>query len=453
MKTEEREILNTPIGNLVDAVKSHTVQPCDILRAYGKVALKAHAKTNCLTEVMIESAEAWIDEGSINMEGPLAGIPVSLKDTIIVGGYDTCLGYSSKVGNRAAKDGIMVRILKDAGAIPFVKTNIPITLLSFESTNDLWGRCTNPHNNKYSPGGSTGGESALLAAGGSRIGIGSDVAGSVRVPAASSGCYSLRCSTGRWPKGGILSSMSGQEGIPSVLSPMARTLDDLTYFSRAIMGMETWKYDHSVHPIPWRADVYRSFMHKPVYRVGVMRSDGVVDPSPACTRALDKTIAALRKVGHEIVEVDPPSPYEALVIASQLLLADNCATFESHRRSGEWLDRGVAMMKMMMALPRPLKWLYCAWVRHVRRDEVWAGLLDGWYHKTVAEQWSLVARREDYKARFHSWWQEEAQVDFLLAPVNAMPTLPHDAMRDAVSSCGYTFLFNLVSLSIPLASM
>jgi Asp-tRNA(Asn)/Glu-tRNA(Gln) amidotransferase A subunit family amidase len=67
----------------------------------------------------------------------------------------------------------MVRILKDAGAVPYVKTNLPITLLSFESTNDVWGRCANPHNNKYSPGGSTGGEAALLAAGGGRIGIGS----------------------------------------------------------------------------------------------------------------------------------------------------------------------------------------------------------------------------------------------------------------------------------------
>lgn len=78
-----------------------------------------------------------------------------------------------------------------------MKTNLPVTLLSFESTNDVWGRCTNPHNPNYSPGGSTGGEGALLAYGGGRIGIGSDVAGSVRAPAHFSGIYSLRCSTGR----------------------------------------------------------------------------------------------------------------------------------------------------------------------------------------------------------------------------------------------------------------
>lgn len=126
---------------------------------------------------MIGAAEGWVTDGSINIKGPLAGIPVSLKDSIVVGGFDTTVGYSCNVGNKGEKDGAMVRILKDAGAVPYVKTNLPVTLLSFESTNDVWGRCTNPHNNKYSPGGSTGGEAALMAAGGGRIGIGSDVAG------------------------------------------------------------------------------------------------------------------------------------------------------------------------------------------------------------------------------------------------------------------------------------
>ena len=116
------------------------IQPIDILRAYGKAALKAHEKTNCLTEVMIGTAEGWTIDGSINMKGPLAGIPISLKDSIVVGGFDTSVGYSSNVGNKGTKDGAMVRLLKAAGAVPYVKTNLPVTLLSFESTNDVWGK-------------------------------------------------------------------------------------------------------------------------------------------------------------------------------------------------------------------------------------------------------------------------------------------------------------------------
>ncbi|KAF4635022.1 hypothetical protein G7Y89_g3079 [Cudoniella acicularis] len=440
----ERQVLAKPIEELVQDVHKQVLQPIDILRAYGKAALKAHEKTNCVTEVMISAAEGWTTDGSINMKGPLAGIPISLKDSIVVGGFDTSVGYSCNVGNKGEKDGTMVRLLKDAGAVPYVKTNLPVTLLSFESTNDVWGKCTNPHNNKYSPGGSTGGESALMAAGGGRIGIGSDVAGSVRVPAHFSGIYSLRCSTGRWPKFGMVTSMPGQEGIPSVFSPMSRTLEDLTYFTKSLISMKPWKYDHSVHPIPWRAEAIKDIEEGKKLRFGVLRTDGVVDPSPACARAVEEVVQALKKQGHEVVDVEPPSPYEALYIASQLLNADGCKTFKSFFRTGEWEDTGAKQMSWLMSLPSPFKWVYYMWVKYVRRDEVWAGLVKDWKEKSAYEQWKFVAKREAYKAKFHDWWEQEAKIDVMITPPNATPAVPHDGMKDAVSSCGYTFLFNLL---------
>ncbi|ORY68601.1 amidase [Pseudomassariella vexata] len=431
-----------PIENLVRAVHKNTLNPIDILRTYGKVALKAQEKTNCVTEIMVPAAEGWIKDGSINMKGPLAGIPISLKDSIVVGGFDATVGYSSFVGNKVPEDGPTVRLLKDAGAVPYVKTNLPITLLSFESTNDVWGRCTNPHNNKYSPGGSTGGEAALLALGG-RIGIGSDVAGSVRAPAHFSGIYSLRCSTGRWPKLGFATSMPGQEGIPSVYSPMTRTLNDLTYFTRSLISMQPWKYDPSVHPLPWRPEMEQEFAEKKKLRVGVMRTDGVVDPSPACIRALEKAEAALKAQGHEIVEINPPSPYEALHLGAHLLNADGCQMLKSFFRYGEWEDPGARQMSFLMNLPRPIKYIYYLWVKYVRRDDIWAGLIKDWHAKSAFKNWKLVSKREAYKVKWFDWWNS-VNVDFLLTPPNATPAVPHDGMKDAVSSCGYTFLFNLL---------
>jgi fatty acid amide hydrolase len=170
------------------------------------------------------------------------------------------------------------------GAIPYVKTQSPTTLLSFESASALWGACRNPHVPDYSPGGSSGGEGALLALGG-RIGVGSDVAGSVRLPAAWSGVYALRCSTGRWPKMGANTSMAGQEGVPSVYSPMARTLNDLTYFTRAIVSMQPWKYDHTVHPIFWRGHLETEAKEGRL-RIGVLKSDGEFLLSSMSVRAL-----------------------------------------------------------------------------------------------------------------------------------------------------------------------
>lgn len=442
----DKEIINKPIEELVQDVHKDPSKAADYLHTYGKVAIKAHEKTNCVTEVLISSAEEWIKDGSINFKGPLAGIPVSLKDTIEVAGYDSTVGMSRNVGNALPVDGATTRLLKDAGAVPYVKTNVPITLLSFESSNDVWGQSSNPYNKNYTPGGSTGGEGALLALGG-RIGIGSDVAGSVRCPAHFSGCYALKCSTGRWLKTGMCTSMPGQDGVPAVYSPMARTLDDLTYFTKAFIQMKPWTYDYSCHPLPWRPEVEKEYSEKKL-RVGILRTDGVVDPSPACKRALEMTEAALRKAGHEIVELDPPSPYQALCLASILLNSDGLKTVRSFFRWGEWNDRGVNQMLWYMRLPQPFKYLHYLWVRYIRRDPIWAGLLRNWYHQSGYEIWQLNANREAYKRRWFHYW-DEVGIDCLIAPPNATPAVPHKGMHDAVSSCGYTFMFNLVSPVLP----
>ncbi|KAK0748027.1 amidase signature domain-containing protein [Apiosordaria backusii] len=420
--------------------------------------------TNCLTEVMIESAEGWIASAQSGTKaqsgenplpnlrnGPLAGIPVSLKDTIIVGGYDATVGYSSFVGNDdGGRDGAMVRMLKDMGAVPHVKTNCPITLLSFESGNDVWGRTENPFKRGYSPGGSTGGESALLAMGGSRIGVGSDVAGSVRLPAHWGGCYSLRCSTGRWIKGGIRTSMPGQEGVPSVYSPMARTLGDLRYFAREVIKFGPWRYDGTVHPLAWRGEIEKEFEEKKKLKVGVLWSDGVVDPSPACRRALEMVVDALKAKGHEIVDLEgqnaPPDMYEGLKIASLVLNADGGQMFDSFRRPGEWLDTGAAQIRWLANLWNPLRYVYYLWVKYVRKDHVWAGLIENWRPQSAFENWKLVAQREVYRAKWFEWWNQQG-LDVIVSPPNATPALPLDAMKDAVSSCGYTFLFNLLDYS------
>jgi Asp-tRNA(Asn)/Glu-tRNA(Gln) amidotransferase A subunit family amidase len=456
LTTQQKSILSKPIAELVKEVQNNITSPIDILRTYGKTTRAAHARTNCVTELLLPDAESWSQSPDVNLKGPLAGIPVSLKDSIAVGGFDVTVGYSMHANKPYAEDGIMVKLLKRAGAIPHAKTALPITLLSFESTNSLWGIAKNPHNTKYSPGGSTGGEGALLALNGSRIGIGSDVAGSVRAPAAWSGIFSLRCSTGRWPKMGMNTSMPGQEGIPSVFSPMARTLDDLTYFAKSLIGMKPWEVDYTVHPIPWRDEVYTAARENKKLRIGLMSTDGVCRPSPAIKRGLDLTVAALKKAGHEIVPIEvtdfpaTATPANALQIASVLLCGDGGKTFKSFFRSFETNDPGAAQIYGYMALPRPIKYLWYLYVRYVRGDPLWASLLRYFHPLSAVQNWSWVAKREAFRATWFSWLNpshDQHKFDFILCPANATPALPHGAMHDAVSSCGYTFLWNLLDYS------
>ncbi|KAM3561581.1 hypothetical protein MY1884_002316 [Beauveria asiatica] len=253
--------------------------------------------------------------------------------------------------------------------LPTSRPTFPSPLLSFESANDVWGTSTNPYNKNYTSGGSTGGEGALLALGG-RIGVGSDVAGSVRCPAHFSGIYSLKCSTGRWMKLGTRTSMPGQDGIPAVYSPMARTLNDLTYFTRSIIQMKPWKYDYPKKPT-WK------------------RSSS---------------------------------------IASQLLDADGVQTAMSFFRTGEGNDRGVSQMRFYFNLTRVFN--MCT----ISGSDMSAVILSG--------------PCEAYKCRWFDFWEEKG-FDFIVAPPNATPAVPHGGMRDACSSCGYTFLFNLKKDQLP----
>lgn len=250
--------------------------------------------------------------------------------------------------------------------------------------------------------------------------------------------------------------MAGQEGVNAVYSPMARTWDDLQYFTKAVIDMKPWNYDHTVLPIPWRAvdedwqlvrKRKRKGERRPV-RWGVMWSDGVVPPSPACIRALNMVADSLLNAGDVVMDLaDVPSPYEALKVASHLLNADGGKVFSSHFRAFfERNDAGVAQMVFFWKLPSFIKRLYIAWVRYVRKDEVWAGLLDSWREKTVQEQWDLVIRREKLKAEWHEYWQRH-EIDFLLTVPHALPAVPEGGMKHSIAACGYTFMWNLVRAS------
>jgi hypothetical protein len=111
---------------------------------------------------------------------------------------------------------------------------------------------------------------------------------------------------------------------------------------------------------------------------------------------------------------------------------------------GESNDAGVANASYAFSLPRFVKRLYAWYLRHIRRDPLYAGLVEDWNEKTVAEYYALIARRETYRKKWFDWWNEEG-LDFLITVPNALPAVPHGGMREGWKACGYTFLFNVVS--------
>ena len=113
-------------------------------------------------------------------------------------------------------------------------------------------------------------------------------------------------------------------------------------------------------------------------------------------------------------------------------------------QSGEWNDPGVVQVLRMLRLPRFIKRIYAWYLRHIRKDEIYAGLVETCYEKKVDEYFRLIAQRESYRERWFEYWDKE-KLDFVLTVPNALPAVPHGGMKEGFKACGYTFMFNLVS--------
>ncbi|CAD6198470.1 unnamed protein product [Caenorhabditis auriculariae] len=171
----------------------------EALRAYQRKALECTEQTNCVclfVEDALRQAEE-LDERAKSPDfipPPFFGIPISVKESVCIKHMDCTIGFAQNLNETAKNDANVVKQLIWLGAVPFVHTNIPQALLSFGCTNPIYGTTSNPHDVSRVPGGSSGGEAALIAGGGSPLGIGTDVGGSIRTPASFCGIAGFKAS-------------------------------------------------------------------------------------------------------------------------------------------------------------------------------------------------------------------------------------------------------------------
>jgi len=156
--------------------------------------------------------------------GPLHGLPISLKDQFRVKGIETSMGYVAWIGKYEKENSVLVDLLLQAGAVFYVKTSVPQSLMVCETVNNVIGRTVNPRNKNWSCGGSSGGEGAMVGFRGGIIGVGTDIGGSIRVPSAFNFLYGIRPSHGRLPYAKMANSMEGQETVHSVCGPITHSI-------------------------------------------------------------------------------------------------------------------------------------------------------------------------------------------------------------------------------------
>ncbi|KAI0889504.1 amidase [Annulohypoxylon maeteangense] len=413
------------VSELVGRIASGELTSETVTRAYIHKAIAAHSQTNCLTEILFEEALTRAREldGYRNQHGsvvgPLHGIPVTFKDQFDVKGYDTTLGYVGRTFAPATEDAVLVDMLRNLGAIVLAKTNLPQSIMWCETENPLWGLTSNPSCKEYTPGGSTGGEAALLNLRGSIVGWGTDIGGSIRIPAHMTGLYGLKPSSSRLPYYGVPVSTEGQEHVPSSVGPLARKLSSLTMVMKELVQMKPWERDARCSPVPWRDEIFREFKSKPL-TIGLLTDDGVVRPHPPISRVLLSLAEKLQIAGHEIVEWNADLHDECIQVMDEFYTADG----------GEDIRRDI------LAGGEPF-------IPHVE------ALVNRGQPISIYDYWQLNKRKITLQQTYLRKWNEMKspktgkQVDVVLMPPMPHTAVPHRSCRWV----GYTKIWNVLDYS------
>ncbi|KAA6413951.1 MAG: acetamidase [Lasallia pustulata] len=316
MSDEELAITNSTAVDLVAKLAKGQMKSVAVTRAFCKRAALAHQLVNCALEFFPEMALAQANELDDYYEkngktvGPLHGLPISLKDQFRVKGLETSMAYVAWIGKYDEEDSVLVTLLRKAGAVFYVKTSVPQSLMVCETINNIIGRTVNPRNKNWSCGGSSGGEGANVGFRGGIIGVGTDIGGSIRVPSAFNFLYGLRPSHGRLPYAKMANSMEGQETVHSVCGPITHSVEDMRLFIKSVLFQEPWKYDSKVIPMPWRQaeeDVIKSKLSPGGLTLGFYNCDGNVLPHPPILRGVETVVSTMKKNGHEVI---PWKPYK-----------------------------------------------------------------------------------------------------------------------------------------------
>ncbi|KAJ3548818.1 hypothetical protein NM688_g5248 [Phlebia brevispora] len=410
---KELEITGTTdAALLLSKLASGEWSSVEVTTAFYKRAIVAHQLVNCLTEIFVERALARAAELDAHLKstgkvvGPLHGLPISLKDQLPLKGLETTMGYVSWIGKFAERNAVVVDILYDLGAVPFVRTNVPQTLMWAETYNNVFGRTLNPHNRSLTSGGSSGGEGALVGMRGSPLGIGSDIGGSIRIPSVFNGLYGLRPSYGRVPYAHAVNSMEGQDSILSVLGPLSSSLSGVKIFMKSIAENRPWLRDPLARRKKWDDEEYALVEHGGGKNLcfGIIWNDGQVVPHPPVIRALEMTKAALIAAGHKGAADD----YRAVT----------SSTGEPIINSMEIVDEENGVVKNTFLPPMPASA----------------------YHL-----WQFQKERRDLRQEYLEYWNSTVEqtgtgrpVDAIIAPCAPYTAVPHGKNNNAA----YTAVWN-----------
>jgi amidase len=414
------EILLDSGGRQAELIRTGEISAVELVELHLARIDEINPSLNAVIEVLREPAllEARAVDRRRAAGVPLRtfeGVPFSIKDSIEVEGTVCSAGtLGFRNARPAAQDATLVARLRAAGAIPLARTNLPDLLFAFETDNLIYGRTNNPFDASRTCGGSSGGEAALIAACGSPFGLGSDAAGSVRLPAHYCGISSIKPTSGRLSRAGHVPPAGGWLEMVWQIGPMARRVEDLCTVMPILLGRNCPNSrDRTVIPMPYGDPAQVPLRD---LQIAFFTDNGIVPADADTDAAIRQAIGRLAPEVMSVEECRPEGIEESYDLEMKMIGPDG----------GDALRRYLNDIGSVKTHPLLDGWL--------AKLEPWRTGLEGF-----AEYWASLDRFRDRMFAFLG------RCDAVLSPVSAQPAVPHGAsLEDTVfRGFSYTMTHNL----------
>lgn len=379
--------------------------------------------------------------------GKLHGLPFTIKECLDLIATPSTFGLQRRLQDIPSNTDAYVKELQNQGGIVLGKTNVAQLLMYLESNNAVYGTTNNPHSNKHTCGGSSGGEGAIISAGGSPVGIGTDIGGSLRIPAAFCGTCSIKPTMNRTVDLARFIDRPINLSIHSVTGVLANHAEDLELFLEIINGVVTTQ-KKEVQPLKSFRDVNVSQL-----KVGYFLTDGLFEPMPAVKRAILESAEKLKTLGAQVVEFNPPNLAEAEEIFFSILAADGAPIFTENLQKEKAMPQAAGLV-MLAKAPAFVKNLLHGVTKLIGQKSL-SRIIPYFNGKGDAFKQSMLEKQNSFTKKYLDAMNNTAigKIDAVISPVCALPAFLHNTADKVGLGGTYTLQHNVTGFPAGVATV
>jgi fatty acid amide hydrolase len=441
-------------SELAEMIRGDEVTAREVTETYIRRIESVNKDLNAVVIPLFDEARTQADEADKKRSrgealGALHGVPVTIKEQYRVAGTQTTLGATQMIGNVYQREGPLVTALRQAGAIILGKTNIIQTLAGMESDNRVYGRSNNPWNLDRSPGGSSGGEAAIIAAGGSALGMAGDYGGSTRVPAHFCGVHGFKPTSGRLSNDDFPPDLldAGQETIIPQPGPIARSVADLQLAMEVFAKTSLETTNDLVPPVPW-PDPTKVQVEN--LRIGFYTDNGYFSASPALRRAVEEAAEALQKGGASVGRFMPPDADETIRIFLGAVSAGGGSGYKRLLGKEKPLPQVAGLFQGLNTPPLVMKGV--SRLMAARGQQYLASLLRYMGVRPTEAYWQITTARSQLRSDFLQSL-DAGGFDAIICPPYALPAVTHGSTEHLFPAMTYGLTYNVIGAPAGVVSI